>query len=306
MRLAEMARLLSDPSDYYRGVSPALPGAPTNVLLFVRDRAITGSEQAYHHRHVLIGCLEGRGTVIVDGQVHALAPEQGILIFPFQTHHYGTFAPGEVSWLFTTFEYGPEAPLAALRNSPHRLDERVLELVEGLLQSFLAERAGDATAGDLPALRLAELLSRLVRRAERELAPGAGASAGTTVAASPRHELLRRAVAYAHENIARRVTIADVAAHVCLSPSRLRAVFRRELGASLGDFLLRNRLNRACALLGQSEMNVSEVAAACGFDSIYSFSRAFRRRKGVPPTKYRREVQQTAAGTPKIRGGGSK
>ncbi|HOX07181.1 MAG TPA: AraC family transcriptional regulator [Planctomycetota bacterium] len=289
MRLTELAELLPDPADYYRGVSSVVAGTPTNVLLFSRDRAITGSGLAYHHRHVMICCLEGRGTVIVDGLMHVLSPGQGLLVFPFQAHDYGAFDPGPVCWLFATFDYGDEACLGALRNAPQALDERCLDLVESLAQSFLAERSGEASAGDVLGLRIAELLARLVRRAER---PEGARPAG---AASPRQEVIRRAVAFAHENIARRVTIADVAAHVCLSPSRLRAVFLREMGTSLGDFLLRNRINRACALLGQSEMNISEVAAACGFDSIYSFSRAFRRRMGRPPSQYRSSLLRREA-----------
>ena len=287
MHLTNLADLLPEPTDFYRGVRSIIPGAPTNVLLFRRDRAITGSQLAYHHRHVLIGCLEGQGTVIIDGQVHVLGPGQGILIFPFQAHDYGAFAPGAVCWLFATFDYEDEACLQVLRNVPHELDERSLELIESLVQSFLAERAGDASAGDALNLRIAELLARLVRRAENQAGPRAGG------VSSPQQELVRRAVGYLHENIARRVTIADVAAHVCLSASRLRAVFRREVGAGLGEFMARNRINRACALLGRSELNVSEVAAACGFDSIYSFSRAFRRRKGQPPSRYRAELRQS-------------
>jgi AraC-like DNA-binding protein len=60
------------------------------------------------------------------------------------------------------------------------------------------------------------------------------------------------------------------------------------VGLSLGDYILRSRMNRACALLGDSTMNVSEVAAACGFGSLYSFSRAFKKRRGLSPSAFRK------------------
>lgn len=51
------------------------------------------------------------------------------------------------------------------------------------------------------------------------------------------------------------------------------------------------RIGRACRLLGAHEMNVTEVALACGFASIASFNRAFRRAKKLNPSEYRRNVE---------------
>jgi AraC-like DNA-binding protein len=284
MELSELARTIPEPADYHRGVSPVVAGAPTNVLVFKRDRPFGGL--AHHHRHVLITCLEGPGSVIVEGQVHPVGPGQGFLVFPYQGHDYGRFAAEPVVWLFVTFEFAEQPALVPLRNVAWELDARSRELLGGVASGYRAALGGDGDAADALGFRLGELLARLARRAGDSVR-----RSGPVAEPSGRGAVIREAVRFVHENLARPVSAEELAARLALSPSRLRAVFREEIGAPLGEFVARARMNRACALLGRSDLSVSEVAAACGFESIYSFSRAFRRRKGMAPTEFRKQAR---------------
>lgn len=60
------------------------------------------------------------------------------------------------------------------------------------------------------------------------------------------------------------------------------------LGMSPSDYLRELRLSHAHRLLEAAAGNVSEVAYASGFDSLSSFTRAFRNRHGYPPSKVQR------------------
>jgi len=62
---------------------------------------------------------------------------------------------------------------------------------------------------------------------------------------------------------------------------------------SLGRYMKRVQIHRARNLLVEGRLTVGEVGAACGFASVFAFSRAFRRAVGVSPRAYRR--QQAAA-----------
>lgn len=59
------------------------------------------------------------------------------------------------------------------------------------------------------------------------------------------------------------------------------------LGLSPSDYLRDTRLAHGHQLLAQGAGNVSEVAYASGFDSLSSFTRAFKQRYGVPPSQVR-------------------
>ncbi|RMF24380.1 MAG: AraC family transcriptional regulator [Deltaproteobacteria bacterium] len=90
-----------------------------------------------------------------------------------------------------------------------------------------------------------------------------------------------------------RISTADLASRVGLSPSRFSHVFREHVGLPLRRYLVWRRLQDAVLLLAE-QRTLTEVAHAAGFADSAHFSRAFRRMFGVPPSsvvKYSRIVQ---------------
>lgn len=73
-----------------------------------------------------------------------------------------------------------------------------------------------------------------------------------------------------------------------LSPSRFHAAFRECTGETVKQHTLRIRLERAALRLLTEETSVSEIAFDLGFSTHETFTRAFGRRFGVPPSAYRR------------------
>jgi len=271
--LDRLAAALDEPHDYFRGRSARLAALPRNVLCFQRDQPF-GGRSAIHHRFVLIICLQGPGAVIVDGRLLPLRVCEGLLVFPHHGHHYGRFRDAALRWLFVTFELDDPAPLHALRAVVHGLGDEHLALLEELLAAFLSD-ARDAA--DRLALRLAELLGSLLAR-------GVAAS----VADTERDESITTALAYIHDQVPEPIGVADVARHVALSPSRLRHVFKRAVGVPLGRYIRQVKLNHACSLLHDSDLSVSQIADACGFESLATFSRRFAAERGMAPSAYRR------------------
>ena len=83
--------------------------------------------------------------------------------------------------------------------------------------------------------------------------------------------------------------IADVAG---LSVPHLHTIFVKAFGSAPMEVLRRERMQHASQLLHWSEFSIAEVAAQCGFEDQYYFSRAFKRWEGVPPSVYRRMMRQ--------------
>jgi len=226
--------------------------------------------RALHHRFVLICPLRTAVTVCVDDKAIRLPPGAGLLVFPFQFHHYVAPEREALHWLFITFELADSEALEGLRGRPFSLTPPLLSLLRSLLLAYEAERRAE-----LPVLLLALLLARM-RRLEVRAHP-----------AAPEPGLVMRV-----NQIAQRsrdsLGIKELARTLGISPSHLRQRFRESCGTSLGRHLRRIRLEKACGLLRLGAQRVSEIAEICGFSSIYSFSRAFHTAYGLSPLAYRR------------------
>ena len=84
-----------------------------------------------------------------------------------------------------------------------------------------------------------------------------------------------------------RLTVQDLARAAGLSPAHFSREFRRAFGESPHGYLLTRRLERAAALLRNTDRSVTEICFSVGLQSVGSFTTSFRRMFGVTPTAYR-------------------
>lgn len=83
------------------------------------------------------------------------------------------------------------------------------------------------------------------------------------------------------------VPINRIAGDLGLSHRQLDRLFRRYLDTSPGTHYRELRLARAAGLVRQTGLSISEIAAACGFQSASHLGLYFRKRYGQTPGKYR-------------------
>lgn len=95
---------------------------------------------------------------------------------------------------------------------------------------------------------------------------------------------------YIEQNLARRITLSDLAAVVHLSRFHFTRSFKKTFGAPPHQFVLACRIERAKRMLTESKLPISSVASAVGFTSSIQFSTTFRRNSGYAPLQYRRSL----------------
>ncbi|MGM0535386.1 MAG: GlxA family transcriptional regulator [Pseudomonadota bacterium] len=111
----------------------------------------------------------------------------------------------------------------------------------------------------------------------------------------PREPLLQRAITLMEANLEVPLGIGELAGELDISWRRLDRLFARHLATSPQQAYLARRLDHAYRLLRETPHSVMEIALACGFASASSFSRAFRRRHGMTPSRLRREALSNRA-----------
>lgn len=99
---------------------------------------------------------------------------------------------------------------------------------------------------------------------------------------------LAAVLGWARANLERPLTVDHLAARTLMSPRSFARRFKAATGTTPHAWLLGQRLNRAEELLETGNLPVEEVARRVGFGSAASLREQFVRRRGVPPSHYRR------------------
>jgi len=94
------------------------------------------------------------------------------------------------------------------------------------------------------------------------------------------------AIQMIHANLLKPIDAENLADLCGLSQSQMYRLFKEETGTSPVEYRNRLRVEKACILLDENEFTVGEIAEMLGFESIFYFSRVFKKHKGIAPTRY--------------------
>jgi AraC family transcriptional regulator len=97
----------------------------------------------------------------------------------------------------------------------------------------------------------------------------------------------RRVLAHIDERIEQPVTLAELAALARMSVRHFCRAFRASQGCSPHQYLLRQRIERAKALISARAMPLAEIAQCVGFSDQSQFTRTFRKVAGITPAAHR-------------------
>jgi len=101
---------------------------------------------------------------------------------------------------------------------------------------------------------------------------------------------VNKALSIIQNRFCERLSVEDIAEYVHYSSAHLSSLFRQETGMTIGDALLRTRINAATALLRTTTQSVSSIALKTGYGDVQYFSRVFKRSTGMTPLEYRRKA----------------
>lgn len=236
--------------------------------------------------HLIILCLHGGGWARSQGKTVEVNEGEIIWLPADIPHAYGAndsnpwtilwahFSGGEVPQWQTELNWAARAPIGQFHFGPERISTLGLEKVYAILESGYSVRH----------LLAASTALRGVFCAALELMTSAGAARSADErTAAVREELTA--------NPARSYRLEELATSAGLSVPHFCLLFRRQTGYAPIDFLIRQRIRKACRLLDMTHAAIAAVATEVGFSDPYYFSRCFHRIMGQSPRAYRQRVK---------------
>lgn len=84
------------------------------------------------------------------------------------------------------------------------------------------------------------------------------------------------------------LSIKSIARAIGLNPDYAGRRFKEAMGQSVGDYLLRKRIELAVRQLQETNDTVAQIAQSCGFSTVRHFLRQFKEEEGLTPTEVRK------------------
>lgn len=118
---------------------------------------------------------------------------------------------------------------------------------------------------------------------------------GAPAAPAPRRGLadwqVRRVTEFMRAHLEQDIGLAELAALVHLSRYHFCTAFHRATGYTPHQWLTAERMTRARSLLVHTELSVTEIALAVGYETPSAFAASFRRTVGMTPSDFRRQMR---------------
>jgi len=156
--------------------------------------------------------------------------------------------------------------------------DRFIDLI--LLREIGAHGADLRCRGELHALL--SLLGQRVRRSQEADHPPSALDA-TAVET------------FIHQHLGDAIALDDLAGKFHLSVTHFSRLFRQRYRVSPMQYVTQARMGRACSMLRETRVKISQVGLAVGYEDPYYFSRIFRKTVGVSPQAFRRGDQKYEA-----------
>ena len=97
---------------------------------------------------------------------------------------------------------------------------------------------------------------------------------------------LAAAVEFISKNLDRPISIKKLADIACMSKASFYRYFNNEFGMSPIEYINRERVNKACKLLKNEKLNVTDVSFKLGYSSLSHFIKLFKEHTGTTPKQY--------------------
>lgn len=158
----------------------------------------------------------------------------------------------------------------------HDEDGRILQLMEGMQREYEKREVGYAR---ILRGRLLEILLLMLRR----IIPQENRR--------PKSSAVWETLAYVDSNYQGNVTLGAFCEKKHYSVPYISRRFKQETGLTVREYLQKVRIEKSCELLADSDMRISEIAQAVGYEDIKFFNQVFKRLMKMPPGEYRKLCQ---------------
>lgn len=253
------------------------------VYVTPRMKVSGGFPEHLHNHAEMVWMISGHRSMIIQGQTYRLDAGDLALVFPNMIHGYLASEDAEAMMMIFSPEISADFGhilQTCLPLEPIVRAEKIHSEIPWLMQAVCRESRGGNSESVIKAyiqVILARLFPSIPLLTE----------ASSRTLDSAIHRLLR----YMAEHFKEPVTLDSTAHELGISKSYLSHIFSDRLNVNFRAYVNALRVDHAQRLLRSTDMTVTQVSFACGYENQRTFNRAFMLNCGATPSQYRAAIK---------------
>jgi len=219
-----------------------------------------------HNCFELVVSLSGKTSVTVDNQQYDVERGEAVFIFPHQLHSFAYSEGRNMICIFSpkiVSAYYEQKSKCKPQNNKFKLNEGLI----GLLNDYECNSQSLFEKG---------VLYLICNEFDKF----------TTYDEDLNKNLLEKIFLFINKNFKGECSLTDVAANIGYNASYVSRYFKKCVGISLTDYITMVRLGNVCHLYENSNDTIINCALNCGFDSVRTFNRNFKKLYNASPSEY--------------------
>ena len=219
-----------------------------------------------HSSMELFYLKSGTTRCTVAGKEYRLRAGQAVLVLPYETHGYSEPEDADGVMIIFSTDFVPEFA-AEVRGA-----ELTCPVFTPTPFLFDIDEEGDSRFTHIGRLYL--------------LCAEAASQNGLQPCAAKNSPLIRKILEYIDERFTEEITLQDMAKELGYSYNYLSGFINQSLGCSFSAILNDCRINQAIIYLRNTDKSIAEISELCGFGTIRSFNRTFKKTMGFTPKEF--------------------
>jgi AraC family transcriptional activator of pobA len=245
------------------------------------------------HRHArlhqILLIARGGGQATLEGRVHPLRPMQAVNV-PVGHVHGFSFTRGTQGWVLTVAAEMLDEVLTPAEGLRRVLAQPAVVRGTPQMRSTMAQVFSEFAGRHFARAHLLRALSAaLIGLVAREMAGKQNAPDAASKA-----DLFRRFEALLEQHFLKHWTVSDYATALSITPTHLSRLARAATGHAASHLILERVIREARRNLVYTNLPVSTIAYALGFDDPAYFSRLFSGATGLSPRRFRDKIHKAA------------
>jgi AraC-like DNA-binding protein len=240
------------------------------------------TERQGQDNYLLMYTLSGRGTLKYVDKEYTLEHNQAVVIHCDNYHLYKTSSIEQWNFKWVCFDGFSSKTHYKLLND----DDLNIVLVndpkkfEAMLDSLkLYFDFNDIPANVNTSMQMTSILSELIINRFTPI---------NNKKYQQHRDEIEKVINYIQLNYSQKIILDDLIKIAFMSKYYFLRIFKRQIGMSPYEYLLNYRINKAKELLKNTELSISEICLAVGFQDYNNFIREFKENVGFPPLNYKK------------------